>query len=81
MALFKLKSAKDEFLLKALADGRLILNQRFPQKCSPRMPLAMLHNLILFLLPVLSLFPVPSLSVFPFLQRFRRFRSQDPKPL
>lgn len=46
MALFKLKTAKDEFLLKALADGRLILNQRFPQKCSPRMPLAMLHKIM-----------------------------------
>lgn len=46
MALFKLKTAKDEFLLKALADGKLILNQRFPQKCSPRMPLAMLHKIM-----------------------------------
>ena len=46
MALFKLKTAKDGFLLKALADGKLILNQRFPQKCSPRMPLAMLHKIM-----------------------------------
>lgn len=44
MALFKLKKAKDEFLLKAQADGRLVLNQRFPQVCSPRLPLATLQK-------------------------------------
>ncbi len=46
MALFKLKSAKDEFLMKALVDGRLVIKQRFAQPCSNRMPLAMLHKIM-----------------------------------
>lgn len=46
MALFKLKSAKDDFLLEALNAGKLVIKQRFAQPCSKRMPLAMLHKMM-----------------------------------
>ena len=46
MALFKLRKAKDEFLMEALSAGRLVINQRFPQVCSPRMPLNILHKIM-----------------------------------
>lgn len=46
MALFKLKKAKDEFLLDSLKAGNLVLNQRFPQPCSLRMPLATLKKIM-----------------------------------
>lgn len=46
MALFKLKTAKDDFLIEALKAGNLVINQRFPQPCSLRMPLATLKKIM-----------------------------------
>lgn len=46
MALLKLRSAKDGFLLDALEKGRLILNQNFPEPCNKQMPLAMLQKIM-----------------------------------
>lgn len=46
MALMKLRGAKDSFLLNALAQGKLILNQHFPEPCSKQMELGLLRKIM-----------------------------------
>lgn len=46
MALFKLKKAKDEFLMSSLEAGNLVINQRFPEPCSLHMSLTMLKKIM-----------------------------------
>ena len=44
--LMKVRNAKDEFLITAHKEGRLVLKQRFPQLCNPRMGLPLLKKIM-----------------------------------